>query len=157
VANSSGVGAQHAAPLQARLSAAIRQDVEAALKVDRQLGEQVAQILAGRRLDGETRAQVVRLIGGRAQQLVPIAAKRVLNDWTQTTLAAHRGNAARVNAASSRREVAPAVADSRNSSSASSSGGSNRAYSQNPNRSTVRSDARRVDYRKLSDEQILEM
>src|SRR6266851_609315 len=50
VSNASGVGAQHAAPLQARLSQAIRQDVEAALKGDRQLGEQVAQILSGRRL-----------------------------------------------------------------------------------------------------------
>src|SRR5437764_3174541 len=43
VSNASGAGAQHAAPLQARLSAAIRQDVEAALKGDRQLSEQVAQ------------------------------------------------------------------------------------------------------------------
>jgi len=66
-----------APPVQARLNAAIRQDVETALKGDRQLGEQVAQILSGRRLDEETRAQIVRLIGERAQQLVPIAAKRV--------------------------------------------------------------------------------
>src|SRR5260370_25894831 len=78
----SGVGPQHAAPLQARLSQAIRHDVEAALKGDRQLGEQVAQVLSGRRLDDEARAQVVRLIGERAQQLAPVAAKRVLSDST---------------------------------------------------------------------------
>jgi len=90
VSNGSNVGAQHpdrvgtgAAPLQARLSAAIRQDVEAALKGDRQLSEQVAQILSGRRLDNETRTQVVRLIGERAQQLVPVAAKRVLNSGSK--------------------------------------------------------------------------
>src|SRR4029077_2732376 len=47
--------------LHERLSAAIRQDVEAALKGDRQLGEQIAQILSGQGFDGETRAQVVRL------------------------------------------------------------------------------------------------
>jgi len=145
------VGAQHAAPLQARLSAAIRQDVEAALKGDRQLAEQVAQILSGRRLDEETRGQVVRLIGERAQQLVPVAAKRVLNDWTQTALAAHRGQTARAEAASARREVAPA------SLPAGSSANSRRKDSQDPNRGAARSDARRVDYRKLSDEQILEL
>ena len=150
--------AGQAPPLQARLSAAIRQDVEAALKGDRQLGEQVAQILSGKRLDNETRVQVVRLINDRAQQLVPVAAKRVLNDWTQTTLAAHRGNSARTEAASARREVVPASPESRSTSlSSSSPGGSNRAHSQDPNRSPARPDARRVDYRKLSDEQILDL
>jgi len=143
VSNASGVGA-HAAPLQARLSAAIRQDVEAALKGDRQLSEQVAQILSGRRLDNEARVQVVRLIGERAQQLVPVAAKRVLNDWTQTTLAAHRNQTARVDAASTRREVAPASLPA----------GPSRPPQQN---SHLESGAhrQRVDYRKLSDEQIL--
>ena len=146
VSNASGAGAQHAAPLQARLSAAIRQDVEAALKGDRQLSEQVAQILSGRRLDNETRAQVVRLIGERAQQLVPVAAKRVLNDWTQTTLAAHRNQTARVDAASTRREVAPASLPA----------GPSRPPQQN---SHLESGAhrQRVDYRKLSDEQILNL
>src|SRR4029077_20364366 len=47
--------AGQAQPLQTRLSAAIRQDVETALKGDRQLGEQIAQILAARRFDSETR------------------------------------------------------------------------------------------------------
>jgi hypothetical protein len=143
--------AGQAPPLQTRLSAAIRQEVEAALKGDRQLGEQVAQILSGRRLDNETRAQVVRLIGERAQQLVPAAAKRVLNDWTQATLASHRGKSARADATSSRREVAAA------SPLAGSSAGSNPAQSKDSQRNPARSDPRRVDYRKLSDEQILEL
>ena len=116
VGDAATVGARHAssvlearpAPLQARLTAAVRQDVEAALKGDRQLGEQIAQILSAGRFDNETRAQVVRLIGERAQQLVPGATKRVLNDWTQTTLAAHRVRGARADAASARREVTPA-------------------------------------------------
>jgi len=158
VSNASGVVAQHAAPLQARLSQAIRQDVEAALKGDRQLSEQVAQILSGRRLDDEARSQVVRLIGERAQQLVPVAAKRVLNDWTQATLAAHRGKSARADATSARREVAPASPESRRASPpAGPSAGSNRARSQEPDRGSARSDSRRVDYRKLSDEQILDL
>jgi len=154
--NSSAAGTQHpgragtgAAPLQARLSAAIRQDIETALKGDRQLGEQIAQILSARRFDNETRAQVVRLIDLRARQLVPVAAKRVLNDWTQTTLAAHRGNGARADAASSRREVAPA------SLPGGSSANSHTQQRPDPNRGAARS--RAVDYRKLSDEQILDL
>ncbi len=158
MSEASTVGAQHAAPLQARLSQAIRQDVESALKGDRQLSEQVAQILSGRRLDNETRSQVVRLIGERAQQLVPVAAKRVLSDWTQTTLAAHRARGDRSDVASSRREVAPASAESRGASlQASTFTNSGRDPSQGANRGAPRSDARRVDYRKLSDQQILDL
>jgi len=153
IQDASGLAGQ-APPLQTRLSAAIRQDVESALKGDRQLGEQVTQILSGRRLDGEVRAQVVRVIGERAQQLVPIAAKRVLSDWTQTTLAAHRGNTARADAASSRREVASASGASAQASTSTNSG---REPSRSTNHSSGRSEARRVDYRKLSDEQILDL
>jgi hypothetical protein len=157
MSNASGVGARHAssvlearpAPLQARLSQAIRQEVEAALKGDRQLGEQVAQILSGRRLDDETRAQVVRLIGDRAQQLVPVAAKRVLNDWTQATLASHRSGSARTDAASTRREVAPAASSPVHAQAAARERGTERSLSTNRTRP--------LDYRKLSDEQILDL
>jgi hypothetical protein len=149
VSNGSAVGAQQAAPLQARLSQAIRQDVEGALKGDRQLGEQVAQILSGRRLDEETRSQVVRLIAERAHQLVPIAAKRVLNDWTQATLAAHRSGSARTDAASTRREVAPAASSPVHAQAAARERGTERSLSTNRTRP--------LDYRKLSDEQILDL
>jgi hypothetical protein len=130
--------AGQAPPLQARLSAAIRQDVEAALKGDRQLSEQVAQILSGRRLDEETRGQVVRLIGERAQQLVPVAAKRVLNDWTQTAFAAHRSRNQKTETTAARKDVSVA--------NAGPNGGS--SHTSLP---------KSVDYRKLSDEQILDL
>ncbi len=148
------VGAQHAAPLQARLTAAIRQDIEKALQDDRQLGEQVAQILGARRLDNETRAQVVRLIAERAQQLVPGATKRALSDWTQTTLAAHRGKSAPSNTPSTRREVAPTAplprASREHTAPRSSAAHSARTDGHGPSKG-------RVDYRKLSDEQILDI
>jgi hypothetical protein len=154
------VGAQHpdkvgtgAAPLQARLSHAIRQDVEAALKGDRQLGEQIAQILSARRFDNETRAQLVRLIGERAQQLVPGATKRVLNEWTQTTLAAHRGRTDRADAASARREVAPVSGEPPRGLPANTRATPARA----PRSVAAKSSPGRVDYRKLSDEQILDL
>jgi len=150
------VGARSIVPLQQRLGATIRADIEAALKNDRQLGEQVAQILSGRRLDSETRAQVVRLIGERAAQLVPGAAKRALNDWTQTTLAAHGARTSRTETASARREVATASA---------APGSSREQQQKNQRQDTQRQDirrgstgnSRRVDYGKLSDEQILEL
>jgi len=135
--------------LRGRLATSIRQDMETALKGDRQLGEQVAQILSGRRLDDETRAQVVRLIGDRARQLVPSAAKRVLNDWTQTTLAAHRGKSERADSASARREVAPAAS----AAVPARATGRDRITESSP----IANRTRAVDYRKLSDEQILEM
>jgi hypothetical protein len=147
-------GAQRAAPLRERLAASVRADVETALQGDRQLGEQIAQILSSRRFDNDARAQVVRLIADRAQQLVPGAAKRVLNEWTQTTLAAHRGSAQRADSTSSRADVAPTSVPSRPVASekapprrqgASSSGQASATKSQ------------AINYRKLSDEQILEM
>jgi hypothetical protein len=79
-------GEPGAAPLRGRLTNAVREEVEAALKSDQQLGEQVARVLSGRRFDPSARAQVVRLIDARAQELVPSAVRRVVSSWTQTTL-----------------------------------------------------------------------
>jgi hypothetical protein len=145
-------GRTDGAALKERMADAIRQDVEKALQGDRQLGEQVAQILSGKRLDNETRAQVVRLIGERARQLVPGATKRALSDWTQTTLAAHRGKVAQTNVSSARREVASTVPGPRDA----------HAGKQKEIARSLRSDERtaskgRVDYRKLSDDQILDL
>jgi len=162
--------ARHIVPLQGRLTDAVRKDVEAALKNDRQLAEQVAQIISGKRpgeagmrtahFDDASRAQVVRLIGERAKQLVPGAARRVLNDWTQTALAAHRARTQRADAVSSRPDIAPDVTqagvaqafrpeafDSRPSAAAKTAGLKARAAASD----------RRIDYRKLSDEQILNL
>ena len=156
------VGGRTIVPLHERLSAAVRQDVEQALKGDRQLSEQIAQILSARRFDGETRAQVVRLIDERARQLVPVAAKRALNEWTQTTLAAHRSRTGGSEAASTRREVTPASSEPRSgvalaSVPAGSSANARAAKRPDASLGATRPDARRIDYRKLSDEQILEL
>jgi hypothetical protein len=147
-------GAQRAAPLRERLAASVRADVEKALQGDRQLGEQVAQILSSRRFDSDTRSQIVRLIADRAQQLVPGAAKRVLNEWTQTTLAAHRGRTQRTDAASPK-DLAPASvlahpAGSENTHTQRqvAARGSGQANPLKP---------QPVNYRKLSDEQILDL
>jgi len=145
-ANSAGTR-NESVSLRERLASSVRQDVESALKGDRQLGEQIAQILAAKRFDDATRAQVVRLINDRAQQLVPGAARRVIGEWTSATLAAHGAKSERSAAASSRREVAAA-----------SSPPSARAQHAAPlQRAAAVPRPRGVDYRKLSDEQILDL
>lgn len=138
------------AAMKGRLAASIRQDVEKALQGDRQLGEQVGQVLSSRRLNAETRAQVVRLIGERAQQLVPGAAKRVLGEWTQTTLASRRARSEKVAEAAGRPEVAPAA------SAANVADSGKQKLSRQRDAGATRA-ARGVDYRRLSDEQILEL
>ena len=147
-------GRADGAALKGRMTAAIRQDIEKTLQGDRQLGEQVAQILSGKRLDSETRAQGVRLIAERAQQLVPGATKRALSDWTQTTLAAHRGKSAHTETPSSRREVAPAAPLPRASHQHTAPRNAATPSSRPDSRDSAKG---RVDYRKLSDEQILEL
>jgi hypothetical protein len=138
------------AAMKGRLAASIRQDVEKALQGDRQLGEQVGQVLASRRLDANTRAQVVRLIGERAQQLVPGAAKRVLGEWTQTTLASRRARSEKVAEASGKADMATAA-----SAATVADAGKQKMNRQRDAGATAT--ARGVDYRRLSDEQILEM
>jgi hypothetical protein len=149
--DAAAAGARNAVPLQQRLATAIREDIDAALKGDRQLGEQVAQLLASQRFDSATRTQVVRLINDRAQQLLPTAARRVINSWTQTTLAAHR-------TASNNAPTPPEQAQRIAKSSSQAASGTH----SEPARQTSREERKpanngRLDYRKLSDEQILEL
>jgi hypothetical protein len=157
--------------LQQRLAAAIREDVEAALKSDAQLGEQIAQVLSARKFDQTTRTQVVRLINDRAQQLVPGAARRVIQDWTQTTFAAQRrtATASVVPGASGNHSHSldvpagsaglsgRAATDHRRSTISAQSAAADRAEKAAGLSSQAAERNRRVDYRKLSDEQILDL
>ena len=132
--------------LRERLQAAVRKEVESALKSDAALGEQVARILRGRRFDDGARSQVVRLIDARAQQLVPVAVKRVVGSWTVATLGTTKAEAAG--------EEKKAIAGARPSREARSREGNAPRQSGGPGHRPVKG---RVDYRKWSDEQILEM
>ncbi len=149
-------GAGQGTPLPERLGAAVREEVEAALKSDAQLGEQVARILGARRFDDASRAQVVRVIDARAQQLVPGAVRRVVGSWTTATLGARgKSRGAEAGAGESRagRETAvkPAPQTWKNGQSA---GRSEKQETRAPGRTASRG---RVDYGKLSDEQILDL
>ena len=152
--------------IRTRLAASIRQDVERSLQGDRQLGEQVAQVLSARRLDESTRSQIVRLIGERAQQLVPGTARRVLGEWTQTTLAAHRERGGRTDATLLRRDLDPVNGPRDRSATASAHAAraqqtpatatSQRGTSSGRPAQAASPRAQKVDYRRVSDEQILD-
>ena len=142
-----------APPLQSRLATAVREEVESALRSDASLGEQVARVLSGRRLDEAARAQVVRLIDARAQQLVPGVVRRVVGAWTQATLGLRKADAGSDGAGRNgeeRRVDRPANSPQRAVTGDLAAG----RNIQSAGRSLPRG---RVDYRKLSDEQILGM
>ena len=136
---------KQAASLQERLQAGVKEEVEAALRSDAGLGEQVARVLSGKRFDEAARAQVVRLIDARARQLVPGAVKKVVGSWTAATLGTKSPDA--------RVEPDKSIATHRSAAE---------TRKQQDNRDNSRDSGRRasrgrVDYRKWSDEQILEM
>ena len=157
--------------LHQRLAAAVRDDVESALKSDTQLGEQLAHILSARRFDETARSQVVRLINDRAQQLVPVATRRIIQDWTQTTFAAHvgPGGPAPSAGAAAQPQRSPASGASTQSRAAHSHASppaiSTKAAAADraeqsvalTHRTTTRPHGRPVDYARLSDEQILDL
>jgi len=152
-----GGAGRSGAGLQERLGAMIRAEVEAGLKGDRQLGAQVEQILAARRFDGAAREQVVRVIGERARQLVPGAARRVLNEWTQTALAARRGRSAQGESVAERIDVARAAGEREVPRQRAGEGRSERGGAAGEDgRKESGGRGGRIDYRKMSDEQILD-
>jgi hypothetical protein len=139
---------QSVVPLQERLGAAVREEIDAALKSDAQLGEQVTRVLSGRRFDDATRSQVVRLIDARAQQLVPSAVRKIVGQWTQATLGA-KGK--RPPSDETNHIDIGGTNKNGNASTARAEDGRDRPTRSQPAR------ARRVEYNKMSDEQILEM
>ncbi len=147
-------GEGQALPLQERLLGAVREEVETALRSDASLGEQVARVLSGRRFDEAARAQVVRLIDARAQQLVPGAVRKVVGSWTAATLGGRRREPGAES--SGRGELERRGEGPGNASQARTSG--EKASGRNERDSAGKNFSRgRVDYRKYSDEQILGM
>jgi len=143
-----------APPLQDRLRNAVREEVEAALRIDASLGEQVARVLSGRRLDEAARMQVVRLIDARSQQLVPGAVRRVVGSWTQATLGARKTETGAESAGRGGEERSAERAPNASQRTVNVDPAANRNAQTTTGRSVKRG---RVDYRKLSDEQILGM
>jgi hypothetical protein len=120
-----------------RIGEDVFREVHASLASDRELARRVGETLRDWRFDAAARQQVVALVSGRARAVLPEVARRVVAEWTSSVLASDRAKTARIDAAASRRDI---------------TGG--RLPEPVP-ASALR--PREVDYRRLSDEQILEM
>src|ERR1700722_2054054 len=121
-----------------RIGEDIFNEVHRALAADRALSEQVAGVLRDRRFGGVEQERVAALLAGRAKQLVPSVARRVIGEWTSSVLQTSRSKAARQAAAASRVDIA-------------APGGS---LDSMPLRQMS---AREVNYAAMSDEEILGM
>jgi hypothetical protein len=119
-----------------RIGEDIFNEVHRALAADRTLSEQVAGVLRDRRFGGAEQQRVASLLAGRAKQLVPSVARRVIGEWTSTVLDTARSKAARQASAASRVDIA-------------APGGS---LDSMPLRQMS---AREVNYASMSDEEIL--
>jgi hypothetical protein len=120
-----------------RIGDDIFHELHATLSADRELSRQVGEILRGWHFDGGTRQQIVSLISSRARSAMPEVARRVVAEWTSSVLASDRARAARVDAAASRRDI---------------TGG--RVPDQIETSGLL---PRKVDYSRMSDEQILDL
>jgi hypothetical protein len=89
-----------------RIGEDIFNEVHRALAADRTLSEQVAGVLRDRRFGGAEQQRVAALLAGRAKQLVPSVARRVIGEWTSTVLNTARSKAARQAAAAARVDIA---------------------------------------------------
>jgi hypothetical protein len=96
-----------------RIGEDIFNEVHRALAADRTLSEQVGEALRapvaagqGWRFGGAEQQRVASLLAGRAKQLVPSVARRVIGEWTSSVLGTARSKAARQAVASSRVDIA---------------------------------------------------
>ena len=128
-----------------RIVGEIYRDLDATLRGNQQLGKQLREAFAsaatdGANLGGKTRAHqqaIVTLMTGRARQALPAIAKRVINEWTHSVVAANRERLARHESAAKRVDIA--------------GGGASDGVNRKP------MSPRDVDYKRLSDSDILNL
>ena len=79
------------------------------LAADAQLSSQVGETLRGWRFGAAEQQQVASLLSGRARQILPSVARRVIGEWTKSVLATARTRATRSEAAARRVDVGGAA------------------------------------------------
>ena len=120
-----------------RVVGEIYRELDTTLQSNRQLAQQMREAFRHGSLDADHERAIVSLITGRARQALPGVAKRVLNEWTSTLVAANHDRRARQRAAERRVDIAG------------SGGASNDGIrSMTP---------RDIDYSRLSDSDILNL
>ena len=121
-----------------RIGDDIFNEIHRTLAADRSLSEQVGEILRDRRFGTVVQQRVASLLAGRAKQLVPGVARRVIGEWTSSVLGASRSKAARQASAAARVDIA-------------APGGSLDSMPLRP------MSAREINYASMSDDEILGM
>lgn len=89
-----------------RVVGEIYREMDAMLGSNRQLNQQMREAFRSGNLDVGHQKSIVGLVTGRARQALPAIAKRVLNEWTSTVVAAHQDRLARQRAAAHRVDIA---------------------------------------------------
>jgi hypothetical protein len=79
------------------------------LAADAQLSSQVGESLGGWRFGAAEQQQVASLLSGRARQILPSVARRVIGEWTNSVLSTARTRATRSEAAARRVDVGGAA------------------------------------------------
>lgn len=120
-----------------RVIGEIYRELDASLGANRQLGQQMRDAFRSGNLDSAHQSAIVSLVTGRARQALPGIAKRVLNEWTSTVVAANQDRLARQRAAAHRVDIA-----------GSGRGGDGARRSLGP---------RDIDYARMSDSDILNL
>jgi hypothetical protein len=120
-----------------RVVGEIYRELDSTLRSNRQLAQQMRDAFRSGALDADHQLALVSLVTGRARQALPGVAKRVLNEWTSTLVAANNDRRARQRAAEHRVDIA-----------GSGGTGSDGSRSMTP---------RDIDYRRMSDSDILNL
>jgi hypothetical protein len=89
-----------------RVVGEIYRELDGSLGTNRQLGQQMRDAFRSGNLDAAHQRAIVSLVTGRARQPLPGIAKRVLNEWTSTVVAANQDRLARQRAAAHRVDIA---------------------------------------------------
>ena len=88
-----------------RVVGEIYRELDATLGANRQLSQQVRDAFRSGAFDANHQRAIVSLITGRARQALPGVAKRVMNEWTSTVVAANQDRRARQHAAERRVDI----------------------------------------------------
>jgi len=89
-----------------RVVGEIYRELDGSLAANRQLGQQMRDAFRSGGLDAAHQRALVALVTGRARQALPGIAKRVLNEWTSTVVAANQDRLARQRSAAHRVDIA---------------------------------------------------
>ncbi|MFY9805095.1 MAG: hypothetical protein WA306_18375 [Candidatus Acidiferrales bacterium] len=89
-----------------RVVGEIYREIDATLRGNRVLGQQMRDAFRSGALDDDHRRAIVSLVTGRARQALPAVAKRVLDEWTTTVVSANHARRARQRSAERRVDIA---------------------------------------------------